>query len=742
MKESFNFLKKIACPFVALGRRFSAWFGEPEAGLEPPGSRLDKLFQAIGIHLPVGRRDTLHVRPRFFKVLALIGIGIVLALVGLVSYSTSPSFCNSCHIMKPYYRAWATSKHNFVACVDCHYPPETRDKLWTKFQNVSQIVKYVTRTYGSKPYAEIEDAACLRSGCHATRLLQGRVTFKRDIIFDHRPHLEEKRRGRQLRCTSCHSQIVVGTHIEVTEDTCFLCHFKGMTPREVLPIGQCPLCHRAPERDIKVAGFTFSHKAFVGAAGPGCQKCHQDVIQGEGKVPKDRCFNCHNEPRKLDKFADMPLVHDRHVARGNIECARCHEPIQHAIQPATVPIQVDCASCHQTMHKGDSMLYAGTGGKGAPAMPSPMFSAQVDCIACHIIPTPHRGAPAQAEFSERTFKASEAACISCHNESYKGMKDKWVTTINAAMKEFEPKLREAEKKLQEAGQTTKGYREAVNLFDAAKHNFDFLKQAHGVHNIYYAARLLQVANESLDKAGKTLGYEPMKLDRNSLVSGGFCATLCHEQVKVKLPEKMPFNSTMMPHELHFTKFKVGCANCHELGQHKEVKRKIDATGCLKCHHSLEPPKCANCHTLQAGLYQGKARIDAAVTSPNIMAKQVDCTGCHDLSQRYSYQAVANRCAACHGEPYRSVLKSWQQMLNEAAAQAQGAIKAAETSLALIKGTRIKTSEAEKLLTAAKKELANLSKGKGLHNPEAAQAILASVEKKAQQASAILEKKRP
>ena len=34
-------------------------------------------------------------------------------------------------------------------------------------------------------------------------------------------------RGRQFRCTRCHSQIVVGTHIEVTESTCFLCHFRG-----------------------------------------------------------------------------------------------------------------------------------------------------------------------------------------------------------------------------------------------------------------------------------------------------------------------------------------------------------------------------------------------------------------------------------------------------------------------------------------------------------------------------------
>ena len=63
------------------------------------------------------------------------------------------------------------------------------------------------------------------SGCHETRLLQGKVKFKR-FYFDHKPHLTELRRGKKLRCTSCHSQIVQGDHMKVTESTCFLCHFK------------------------------------------------------------------------------------------------------------------------------------------------------------------------------------------------------------------------------------------------------------------------------------------------------------------------------------------------------------------------------------------------------------------------------------------------------------------------------------------------------------------------------------
>jgi nitrate/TMAO reductase-like tetraheme cytochrome c subunit len=273
-------------------------------------------------------------RRRWRVILILLAVGLVVggaAGVGLWEVSSSPVLCNSCHIMKPYVAAWKASKHNQVACVKCHYPPGLRDTIWVKYQAITQVVKWATQTYSSKPYAEVEDGSCLRSGCHDRRLLDGKVVFKRGIIFDHKPHLEQVRRGRHLRCTSCHSQIVVGTHIEVTESTCFLCHFKGLkTAREIQPLGGCTGCHRAPKGDIMLGSVRFNHEEMV-TRGVACQRCHLNVIEGEGEAPRERCFTCHNEPGKLERYTDSAFVHDFHVTGKNIECGRCHTAIKHRL---------------------------------------------------------------------------------------------------------------------------------------------------------------------------------------------------------------------------------------------------------------------------------------------------------------------------------------------------------------------------------------------------------------------------
>jgi hypothetical protein len=234
--------------------------------------------------------------------------------------------------------------------VSCHYPPGFRDTIWVKYQALTQVVKWATQTYSSKPYAEIEDGSCLRSGCHDRRLLDGKVVYKRGIIFDHGPHLGQERRGRQLRCTSCHSQIVVGTHIEVTESSCFLCHFKGTKGgRTLTPIAGCEGCHRAPKGEIQVgAGVTFDHEQ-VTKRGVACQKCHLNVVEGDGEAPPARCYTCHNQPDKLDRYADTPFIHDFHVATKNIECDRCHTEIRHRLPPR---------------------IGAPTAGRGAPPSPA------------------------------------------------------------------------------------------------------------------------------------------------------------------------------------------------------------------------------------------------------------------------------------------------------------------------------------------------------------------------------------
>ncbi|MGB5294613.1 MAG: NapC/NirT family cytochrome c, partial [Thermoanaerobaculia bacterium] len=158
----------------------------------------------------------------------ILGIGIV-ATYGAMHMSSTPGFCGSCHVMSPYYESWAESSHANINCVDCHISPGITQELRKKYEAMAMVARYFTGTYGTNPWAEVDDSACLE--CHERRLLMGREVFG-DVLFDHGPHLSELRRGKRLKCTSCHSQIVQGSHMTVTATTCTLCHFKGQQPGE------------------------------------------------------------------------------------------------------------------------------------------------------------------------------------------------------------------------------------------------------------------------------------------------------------------------------------------------------------------------------------------------------------------------------------------------------------------------------------------------------------------------------
>src|SRR3989337_2631131 len=144
-------------------------------------------------------------RERYARALKIaIQLGIVatillaLGTAGFIEYSARPGFCDNCNNMVPYYQSWATSSHNQVPCIKCHYAPGIKAEAMGKLQAANQVVKYVTGAYGVKPWAEIEDAACLRSGCHSERKVEGAVDYL-GVQFDHAKHLGELRRGKQLR---------------------------------------------------------------------------------------------------------------------------------------------------------------------------------------------------------------------------------------------------------------------------------------------------------------------------------------------------------------------------------------------------------------------------------------------------------------------------------------------------------------------------------------------------------------
>jgi nitrate/TMAO reductase-like tetraheme cytochrome c subunit len=485
-------------------------------------------MKVLGIQRRTGGRF-LRVKPtKWGYVLLLVFVGGV-GSAAFAEYSMQPDFCRSCHIMEPYYQAWHSSTHKNVPCTDCHFEPGLKNTFKGKWEASSQAAKFITGTYGSKPHAQINDASCMRSGCHERRLLEGKVdwtvtTPKGNTVtikFDHKPHLEEERRGKQLRCVSCHSQIVQGQHLVVTLDTCFLCHMKGKEHgRNEQTVGGCTSCHTAPKAKVKLATGDFDHADYLGR-GVTCNNCHSESIKGDGNVPRQVCWNCHNQPSQVAQYGETAKMHKAHISEHKIECSSCHVQIEHGLNPTGSNIvsvasgagggagggaaktashgafdSGTCGTCHQQTHGGPAELYRGTGGRGVPDMPSPMSRAQVDCIACH--KSKDAGTDAVASIRGQTFKATQESCNYCHGTKYDGALDSWRRQIAGH-------LAKAEAAYAKAVAASDGSLRAKRLLDDADHNIRLVKLGHGVHNLAYSTALLNAAIEWCSQVAPAAG---------------------------------------------------------------------------------------------------------------------------------------------------------------------------------------------------------------------------------------------
>jgi len=484
---------------------------------QPPRSRWLKL---LGLKRRKGR--FFRFRPTLWGYVLLLGFFGAVGMAGFAEYSMQPEFCQSCHLMEPYYQAWHASAHKNVACTECHFEPGVEGVLYGKFQASSQAIKYITQTYGSKPHAEVRDVSCMREGCHTKRILQGKVKWEVKSVtgqpvtinFDHTPHLTEERRGHKLRCVSCHGQIVQGQHLVVTLDTCFLCHFKGFEHgRNEQVMGGCKSCHDAPKSEIRLATGVFKHTEYVGR-GVTCENCHSDSIKGEGAVSKQVCWTCHNQTSQVARYSETHFLHDTHVTQHKVDCTSCHSQIQHNLT-AGAPKMVQtasgshleadsgsCSRCHEQTHGGPAELFRGTGARGLPDMPSPMFRAQVDCIACH---RAKLQSGATAAVVGQTFVAVQESCNYCHGTKYEGVLDVWKDVIKKEVIRAEVAYAETKAAVDKAGLQGTDLLKANRLLDDADHNIQFVKLGRGVHNVNYSTAALNVAIDSCNEVKRLIG---------------------------------------------------------------------------------------------------------------------------------------------------------------------------------------------------------------------------------------------
>jgi nitrate/TMAO reductase-like tetraheme cytochrome c subunit len=559
---------------------------------------------------------------RLLGFLALFAAGFgLLATLLTVEATSQPEFCGSCHIMEPYYQSWLTSSHKEVACVDCHIPPGIYSEIEKKKEAISMVASYFTGTYGTNPWAEVDDAACLQ--CHQRRLLAGKETYK-GVVFDHEPHLSELRREKKLRCTSCHSQIVQGSHISVETSTCVLCHFKDQ------PSGQgtarCTLCHAVPEKVIEKGSLSFDH-GQVRRFDMKCEWCHAHVTRGEGSAPKQRCYVCHNDITRLEKYGDHPALHRIHVADHKVECLHCHTEILHGRDAG--PAQQSpgtCGTCHADGHSPQRDLYAGRGARGVPERPSAMYLAGIHCQGCHFVPR-ERGA-------DQVQSAGALSCMACHGPRYHQMLERWQGVLGERLALARRELAQARGSLGEGSQA---------LGDAEA-NLLLVERGHGVHNVDYALDVLAANHEMLNAALKQVGRPGLSSESWERPAQGNECLRCHQGQETR---SGTFAGKPFAHRPHVVGRQMACTQCHRPHEQREASEVVSMgpQECAPCHHAPAVEReCGHCHAaLPALAYQGKKFSHQY----HLEEEGLKCLDCHTLQERPGLKPAA--CADCHEE---------------------------------------------------------------------------------------------
>ncbi|RMH02961.1 MAG: hypothetical protein D6702_07400 [Planctomycetota bacterium] len=606
--------------------------------------------------------------------LRLLRALFVLMAAGLLSFgllgfvaveqTAQPAFCGTCHNMVPYIQTWQASAHRDVACIECHYEPGSLETLEGKFKAITQVAKYITSTE-SKPYAEVADESCLRSGCHTVPALEGPIRFGR-VSFEHRDHVLEVRRGRELQCTSCHSHILEGEHFTVSKTVCFTCHFKPEADGSLPEHADCMICHGPPEEEILVAGRSFRHRDFTDR-GVRCQQCHTSVVKGRGEVSRERCHTCHEEEGHINRIGDVAFMHEQHVTNHKVECFQCHDEIRHGLLEHD-PFESgrnDCRSCHDPDHDPFLALLDGKGAAGVPEMPSRMRQTMVDCLSCH---TGHAGRsevaseddPFAGSHHGARNQAGEADCLHCHGTAFAGMLDRWQTTLTAQVERLRPLLEQV--KAAAADEAL-----AADWRDARR-NLELVRRdpSHGAHNPAYSVAILENVAERIDRLSEALGLPAAGNAAAGLPvrSADGCTQTCHLGIEAAAETRMA-DGRAFPHRRHLLDGGLDCRSCHSVQEHGRPA--FPRRECGGCHHEAaaeEDRACSSCHPVAAAMFAGE--YQDFEPWPAVM-EGLECADCHGEPPDL-VRPDADSCEMCHDEGYGEILADWQQEISSSLAR--------------------------------------------------------------------------
>ncbi|CUS77937.1 Class III cytochrome C family protein [Candidatus Kryptonium thompsonii] len=573
-----------------------------------------------------------------------IGLGLLIFLFILAfsaEFTSRPSFCPTCHYMEPFYESWKTSTHKDVTCVKCHFPPGLAGTVRGKLEGLVQVVNYFARSYTKrKPWAEISDESCLQSGCHETRLLKGRVIYK-GVVFDHGPHLEEMRRGKKLRCTSCHSQIVQGEHITVTETTCFLCHFKRDGDVEFAvykKLSNCQTCHHwesIPKEEM--SRYRFDHSEVINRK-IDCTRCHVSTVIGDGFVPRENCYSCHFDHARLSQYGNTELLHRVHIAEHKIECIQCHLTIQHKVRRISPDEELECKSCHIDEHKNQVLLFAGKDLNGLKGHPNPMFEAGLECASCHVF---HEELIGKAKVKV----AKPQSCEVCHGKGYAKLLVLWEESADKKIEGLKRQIQIVDSLVDVPS--------AKTLIEKAKSSVLIVESGKAVHNITYSDQIISKGYEYLAEALKIakVNYNLPKFFASSKVPSE-CAN-CHTGIE---NISKAIYGTVFSHAKHVQENGLKCNTCHSNAR-KHGELVLTKDKCNSCHHQKQTAQdCKSCHKISTEIYYGTFM---SKMSPDVMNQAgIECVDCHVVNAKV-IKPDETICLNCHDSGYDKMALEWK-----------------------------------------------------------------------------------
>lgn len=253
-------------------------------------------------------------------ILLLVLAGLAFAGTNLV---TSPSFCFSCHEMRPEFYTWQASSHRQFRCLECH-----------RINALRMAYRHISGTY----YAPIQllrplsGAVCQK--CH--NLKNREVTASGDVIIPHELH--ERNR---VECSKCHSGVAHGA--VASQKVTFRTDYRkwdellgrnwmneSRNSRPSMEV--CMNCHRLRAAPL---ACTACHRSGMRPASrnrEGCLTCH-NLTPGAGGQNPVACNTCHNSNHSQDwqRRHPYPVGSNQSLRK---ECFSCHS-------------QETCSNCHK-----------------------------------------------------------------------------------------------------------------------------------------------------------------------------------------------------------------------------------------------------------------------------------------------------------------------------------------------------------------------------------------------------------